>query len=307
MKATSALCVFLALASAALAQEGPTAAPLAPTMAPTEAPAPASAANLTTLTDVDILNFALNLEYLEAEWYSCAATGQPLPSELRGGGPASTGCQKAFLGLEAQAIAEEFAQDETNHVRFLRNALGSQAVPIPQLNIGSAFSEAANAVTGEQLTPAFSAYSNDIAFYLGSYLFEDVGVTAYAGAAPLIKNLTYLGAAARIEAVEAYHGGAIRTQLYNNRNFVTPYNVTVAELVGEIAAGINAVDGNSDEVGIENANGAAELVPVNSMGLVYTRTPQKVIQIVTLGSLSGAGGFFPNGLNGHFAPSTTSQ
>ena len=39
---------------------------------------------------------------LQAEFYSCAATGQPLSSSLRGNGPASTGCQKAVLSEEAQ-------------------------------------------------------------------------------------------------------------------------------------------------------------------------------------------------------------
>lgn len=35
-----------------------------------------------------------------------------------------------------QPIAEELANDEINHVRFLRTALGSQAAPIPQLDVG---------------------------------------------------------------------------------------------------------------------------------------------------------------------------
>ena len=52
-----------------------------------------------------------------------------------------------------------------------------------------------------------------MSFLIGSYIFEDVGVTAYGGAAALISNKNYLTAAAGILATEAYHSGAIRALL----------------------------------------------------------------------------------------------
>ena len=57
--------------------------------------------------------------------------------------------------------------------------------------------------------------------------------------------------------------------------------------------------------GLENANGEITLVPVNSQGLVYTRTPAEVLAIVTLGSTNGRGGFFPDGLNGALGAPTS--
>ena len=52
----------------------------------------------------------------EAEFYSCAATGQPLPADVRGGGPASTGCQKATLDTKTQVWACSYVAAESGHV-----------------------------------------------------------------------------------------------------------------------------------------------------------------------------------------------
>jgi len=74
-------------------------------------------------------------------------------------------------------------QDEIAHVRLLRAALGSYAVPQPLIDIGPAFvalgKAAFAAATNKTDLPPFSAYDNDLTFYLAAFIFEDVGVTAY--------------------------------------------------------------------------------------------------------------------------------
>ncbi|KAK9810849.1 hypothetical protein WJX73_001995 [Symbiochloris irregularis] len=197
------------------------------------APAPAGAPSAT-----DILNFALNLEYLEAEFYSCAATGKPLSSSLRGSGaPASTGCQKANLTTVGKQLAQELMTNEVNHVTLLRNALGSAAVSAPQLNVGSAFSDVLNAALGTPASPAFSPYTNDVFFLLAAFMFEDVGVTAYEGAIDALKATPYLQTASRIAAVEAYQGGIVRSFLQSLVFQRTPTQVLDIVTLGKGANG----------------------------------------------------------------------
>ncbi|KAK9807741.1 hypothetical protein WJX72_007829 [[Myrmecia] bisecta] len=250
-------------------------------------------------TDTDILNFALSLECLEAQFYSCAATGQPLSAELTANGPAPIGCKKANLTVPFQLYANEIAQDETNHVKLLRGALGSAAVPCPLVDIGPAFGAAANAAFNKTLIPPFDPYANNIFFLHGGFIFEDVGVTAYAGAAPLITSKDYLGTAARILAVEAYHAAILRTLLSQIANVtVVPYGVQVYQIVDAISKLRGTVDGSNgqDDQGII-FNGTVNLVPTDNNGLVFTRTAAQVLPIVYLGG-KGGGGFFPDGLNG---------
>eukprot|EP00967_Tisochrysis_lutea_P131164 scaffold227728_cov39-Tisochrysis_lutea.AAC.1 len=77
------------------------------------------------------------------------------------------------------APMQTHGSDEIAHVRLLRRALGSDAVDQPEMDIGAAFEAAADAAVGSTLSPSFSPYANDISFFIGAFIFEDVGVTAY--------------------------------------------------------------------------------------------------------------------------------
>ncbi|MGN6620063.1 MAG: ferritin-like domain-containing protein [Sphingomonas sp.] len=277
----------------------------------------ASRAAAATVTDVDILNLALNLEYLEAQFYSYAAFGKGLDTALLSGtgtpGNATGGKQVTFTDPVVQAYAREIAQDEVAHVTFLRSALGSSAVAQPSIDISSdpagAFSSAARAAGLIGAGQSFDPYASDENFLLAAFIFEDVGVTAYKGAAPLITNKTYLEAAAGILAVEAYHASIVRTTLYS-KGIATPSLITAA---GKISDARDSLDGApaddpirgigaDDDQGIavvSTSNGdASNIVPLNENGLAYSRTSQQVHNIAYLTpDAASKGGFFPNGTN----------
>jgi Ferritin-like domain len=236
----------------------------------------AQAVKAGSVTDVDILNFALNLEYLEAEFYSVAVFGRTLGSlgfDLSGTGKRgeTTGGKKVDLtqygGMKEfsgklQAMAQEIAYDEQQHVLLLRSALGADAVAIPEINL-------------DALNTGFSGYRHFTAL---ARAFEDVGVSAYGGAAPLISSKAYLGVAAQIALTEAYHAGSLRLMcaVDDSPTF--------------------AVDAND----ILPPPSGKQYFTVNSQALAVVRSTSQVLSIVYANSTSGAtgGGFYPNGMNG---------
>jgi hypothetical protein len=275
-----------------------------PTPTPTSTPSATSSGGL---TDGDILNFALNLEYLEAQFYSFAANGEGLPSTLltsgAGAAPgAITGGRKVnFTDGVIANYAREIAQDERAHVEFLRNAIGGTAVAMPAIDIGvtatSAFSNAARAAGLIGDGAAFDVYANDENFLLGAYIFEDVGVTAYKGAAALLANAGTLQAMAGILAVEAYHAAMIRSSLFVKGLIDASEAISLAR---------DSLDGATDiDQGVRPIGDQSNIMPLDSNGIAFGRTPGQVLNIVYLNrAAASAGGFFPAGVNGTIKTST---
>ena len=253
-----------------------------------------------TINDGDIFNFALNLEYLEAEYYIRATTGQGLPlSDTTGtgtyGGVISTPptTMVTFTDPVIRNYANEVAQDEFNHVLFLRSALGTGAVAEPAIDLGNAWNTLAQAAGfGETFDP----YASELNFLLGAFVFEDVGVTAYNGAATLLTVPSDLQYAAGILGTEAYHAGVTRA-LLAKLNQAMP-NTGIIRTTNQISVLRDELDGpGRDDQGL-TYQGAQNLTLVDANSICFARSTSHVLNIV-YGSPAGTPGlFFPQGVNG---------
>jgi hypothetical protein len=289
-------------------------------------------------SDTDVLNFALNLEYLEAQFYLYAATGSGLaagdtsaPSGYTGSfkeGTVMVGSAAAVQGLTSaqQEILNEIAYEEQAHVKFLRSALGAAAAPMPDLDLSffGPLAVVATITTAATGTGSFNPFSSFDYFLVGAFIFEDVGVTAYSGAAPLITaagvTSGYLTAAAGILAVEAYHAAYIRTSLTGRAILAGsaaayPY-LGAANLVAALRATLTV--GNSAAPSTTGSVETKLVLPTSiaspsaivsasaDTAVGFSRTVNQVHHIVYGSPTVGVakGGFFPSGTNSIFATTT---
>lgn len=248
-----------------------------------------------TNTDVEVFNFALNLEYLEAEFYLRAVTGSGIPSSLTGGGGSVTGGSLVpFQNSAIAYMAQKIAVDELAHVNFIRTVLGSAAVPEPTIDLVNSFNTLG--VAAGLIVPGqtFNPFASETDFLLGAYIFEDVGATAYSGAAASL-SAAVLPYAASILAVEGYHAGAIRGRLSQIGGD------TATNLISALRQKLSGVGDN----GLSYQSNPANFTNVDSNGQVYRRTPQQVLSIVYGGGTTN-GLFYPNGMNGAITSTASS-
>ena len=231
---------------------------------------------------LDVLNFALNLEYFEANYYSFIVTGSGIPASLMGTSPGTvTGGAKVSFQYSALAnIAANLMTEEVQHVQDLITTItgvfgASAAISMPDI--------ALNPTAGLTV-------SSDATFVAVSRAIEGVGVSAYAGGAQyLVSNITALTYAAQILDTEAQHAGALRQAC-----IYFPSGTAVA------SPAVDALDMPPTAAQLFNTG--------NTTGLNPVRTISQVLGIVYGFSTAGTttpptgetkGGFFPNGFNGN--------
>ncbi len=242
---------------------------------------------------VDVFNFALNFEYLGAEFYSRAFFGTGLSDSDIGGtgtpGPVIGGRKINFQDTAIAGYAREFAGDEIGHTRFLRAILGDARIARPTINFTDAFTTFGRFAGLVPSNGTFDPFANDANFLIGAFILEDVCVTALKGASPLIRNNEFLEGAAGLLAAEGYQAGILRTAMAQRGMF------TQAQQVSDLR---DYFDGPSDlDQGIGTA-AAPALFPVDANALAFSRTPQQVLAIAYGSGTVTPGGFFPNGTNG---------
>ncbi len=191
----------------------------------------------------DVLNFALTLEYLEAEFYTNIV-----------GSPGYLTATPA-----AQTALTKIRDDENKHVAFLKSVLGSAAVSKPTFD----FSAGSGSGTGP-----FAGYLGNYTVQLAmAQTFEDTGVRAYKGQAPALQSSrTVLTKALEIHSVEARHASHIR-QMRRAINAAIPAGQIVKPWITLNQSGIDFPPANSAIQKSYNGEEVSTQAGVNIVGI----------------------------------------
>jgi hypothetical protein len=140
----------------------------------------------------------------------------------------------------------------------------------------------------------FDPFGNEMDFFLGGMLFEDVGISVLKGSARKLRSLTLRESAAGLLGSEGYHMGAIRSVIYKMGDTWRSRAAAISEFRDRL-------DGpqDLDQPPVKVSN-MSNIVPTNGNGIVFGRTPEHALNIIYGNPARGvmAGGFFPEGFNG---------
>ncbi|KAK8499806.1 hypothetical protein V6N13_060872 [Hibiscus sabdariffa] len=266
-------------------------------------------------SDLDLLEFPLNLEYLEAEFFLYGALGYGLDKvdpSLAEGGPSPIGAKKANLDTLTNDIIEQFAYQEVGHLKAIKKTV--KGFPRPQLDLSaSLFAKVIDKAFEKPLNPPFDPYANSINFLIASYLIPYVGLTGYVGANPKLQGAIAKRLVAGLLGVESGQDAVIRGLLYEHATEnVSPYQFVVAEFTNRISNLRNTLGhtDRKDEGLIVPIDFGAEgkvignVLAGDQFSVAFDRTPEEILRIVYgTGNESIPGGFFPKGANGNIAKS----
>lgn len=218
----------------------------------------------------DVLQFALNLEYFEASFYTYITTGHGIAAADMGPNPGtvSGGAMVKFTDPNVAALAQQLAADEQAHVRLIRAGLqAANATPVsmPSLNLA-----------------AMGVPTDDASFLALARQLETVGTSAYEGGIQYLaigpQVVTY---AALIHVAEGQHESVLR-EFCIMKGIPSP---AVDKFDRPPVLGGSTMFNTSTITGLNTARNASEVLQI-----VYAAPGMTGVT---------KGGFFPDGLNGN--------
>ena len=243
-------------------------------------------------TDIDIVNFQLNLEYLETDYYLRGSMGMTADQVFGSsqGGPVKGGRRVQFSSPVREGMIRNIAGNEVAHVRFAQAVTGSRAIRRPPIDFEAGFA----AVAAAAGIPDFDPFASEMDFFLGGMLFEDVGISVLKGSARKLRSLSLRESAAGLLGAEGHHMGAVRSVIYRMGETARSRAAAISNLRDRLD-GPQDLDQPPVKIG-----DTANIAPTNENGIVWGRTPQHALNIAFGKPGPGvmAGGFFPEGVNG---------
>eukprot|EP00271_Cylindrocystis_brebissonii_P020655 TRINITY_DN6934_c0_g1_i2.p1 TRINITY_DN6934_c0_g1~~TRINITY_DN6934_c0_g1_i2.p1 ORF type:complete len:305 (-),score=52.48 TRINITY_DN6934_c0_g1_i2:513-1427(-) len=274
---------------------------------------PEAPSNGHSFTDKDFFELALNLEYLEAEFYLKSVYGygvEGVDKKLTGGGPNSKGGKIASLSSDIQAVAEMFALQEVGHIRIIREYLKKEKISRPLVDIDGNWQVVFKAATNNVITD-FDPYANDANWLLAAYVLPYVGLTAYVGTNPLLRAKASKQLLAGVLGIEGGQDAVLRTLLWLRRSeVVAPYNKTIAELTGDTSLlrdKLASTEHHDENIVVSKHRGAegrikTNILSANADSLSFARNAYETLRIMYGNGNEGKpGGFYPEGAHGYIA------
>ncbi|BFI34078.1 hypothetical protein AXG93_3228s1150 [Marchantia polymorpha subsp. ruderalis] len=269
-----------------------------------------------TKHDEDVINVALNVEYLLAEFFLHAAFGQGLDGfdpELSNAGPAPIGGEKAHLGHRlVEKVAKESGFQGMGHIRLIRSKLKGKAVPRPQLDISrSVWARFLAQALEQELIPPFNPYNDTISFLIAAQVLPYAALSAYFDQSSHIVGQEAQKLLGGLLSITSAQDAILRTLLYQHREeTLKTYNLTVAQITDKISTYCTRLiqDQEMDETvflpfqQLSEQNLVASIVTVDKDFLPLRLSTRQVLGLLYgSGNASVPGAFFPQGAVGKIA------
>jgi hypothetical protein len=246
----------------------------------------------TSLAQTDVLNFILNVKFLEATFYSFITQGTDLSGAalLNSGVISGAPAKLTFATQQITDMLNEIYFDEKNHVNTLISLLSSSVAFRPAINLA-----AYGAITA----------TNALAI---ARLLEDVSVTALTGAISMLST-SDVTVTSQIIATDSFHSGAVRLASIQNPTiaaYIKADSLDVPPI--DLGSATAAAAGPTASGGMFPTAGSATSNATTPAGFVFSRIPTGVLgSLAVLYGAPGApaavgtssGGFFPNGMTGN--------